>query len=252
MYSKESGYHAKLVKNLEEVKKYNKKFTKIIDALNRLGVAGSLLDVGCANGEFLFLAKKNGFDVYGVEANAYTASITANNGLPVFCGTLEQKNFNNNSFSVIYLGDIIEHVTDPVALLKECKRILKKGGVIVISTPNTDCFWVKATGRICHWLGFPWSVLLPPYHVYLFSEDNLKKLLGILDFNVLEIQYASASLRHELGGTGLLPKLKREKSIATALYTISVFFVYAAVYVTSFLVKPFSKKNFEMVVFAKT
>ncbi len=250
-YSEESGYHSKLVKNLKEIKRYNKKFTKVINTLTHLGITGNVLDVGCANGEFLFLAKKYGFNPYGVEANTYTANTAVNNGLNVFNGTLEEANFEKNYFSVIYLGDIIEHVVDPVALLRECKRILKKGGIIVISTPNIDCFWVKATQYICHWLKLPWSVLLPPYHLYLFSEANFKKLMHKVDFKILEIKYNNLSLRHELGGTRLLPKLKSEKSITMLFYMILVFLVYTIIYVINFLLQLFLKKKFEMIVFAK-
>ncbi|MBI1866589.1 MAG: class I SAM-dependent methyltransferase [Candidatus Staskawiczbacteria bacterium] len=250
-YSEESGYHHKLVENLKKIKKYDKNFIKIIDKLADFGIKGNLLDVGCANGEFLFLAKKYGFNVYGVEANAYTAGIAASNKLNVFNGFLEDANFKNNYFSVIYLGDIIEHVVDPLALLSECKRILKKGGIIVISTPNIDCFWFKATRFICHSLKMPWSVLIPPYHLYLFSEDNFKRFMHKLDFKTLEVEYGNVSLRHELGGTWLLPKLKKEKSIQMLLYTISVFSIYTVVYAASFLLKPFFKKDFEMIVFAE-
>ena len=251
VYSKESGYHSKSVKNLKEIKKYDKKFTKIINALNRFNITGNLLDVGCANGEFLSLAKKHGFDVYGVEANTHTADIAKNNGLPVFNGTLEEARFENNYFSVIYLGDIIEHVTDPVALLKECKRILKKEGMIVVSTPNIDCFWVLATQYVCCWFKFPWSVLHPPYHVYLFCEANFRKLMQMIDFKVLEVEYHTISLRHELGVTGLFKKYKREKSITALLYMALVFLSYAIIYGINFLLKPFLKKSFEMIVFAK-
>lgn len=250
-YSKESGYHCKIANNLEKIKKYDKKFVKIIDKLNNFKVTGNLLDVGCANGEFLFLAKKHGFNGYGVEANKYTADIAINNGLKVFNGALKEANFKDGYFSVVYLGDIIEHVVDPVALLGECKRILKKEGIIVISTPNVDCFWAKATQLICGWLKFPWSVLLPPYHLYLFSENNLKKCVRKLNFEVLEVTYDNLSLRHELGGTGLFQKYKSEKSIKILLYAILVFSVYAIVYGFSFLLQFFFKKNFEMIVFAK-
>ena len=250
-YSEESGYHSVVARDVKEIKKYSKKFTKVIDGLIRFNIRGNLLDVGCANGEFLSLAKKHGFNVQGIEVNDHTATIAASNGLPVFRGTLEEARFENNSFSAIYLGDVIEHVTDPVALLKECKRILKKEGVIVISTPNMDCFWVLATRYICRWLKFPWSVLLPPYHLYLFSQANMKTLLRTFNFEVLEIEYAHFPLRHELGGTGLLKKYRSEKSLAALLYMMLVFGMYVIVYVANFLLAPFLKKNFEMIVFAE-
>lgn len=250
-YSTESGYHCALPNDVKKIKKFSRKFTNVIRGLARFKMAGNLLDVGCANGEFLFLAKQHGFTPYGVEANAYTAKIASQNGFPVFNGTLEQMYFENAYFSVIYLGDVIEHVTNPIVLLKECKRILKKGGIMVVSTPNTDCFWVVVTQRICGWFKFPWSVLHPPYHVYLFSTANFKKLMHTLGFTVLETTYHHPSLRHELGVTGLLKKYKSGKSITALLYMTSVFFTYAIVYCINFLLKPFFKKDFEMIVFAK-
>ena len=69
-YSEKSGYHFKLVGNLAKIKKYKKKFTKVINKLTDLGITGNLLDVGCSNGEFLILAKillgksKEGLSIY--------------------------------------------------------------------------------------------------------------------------------------------------------------------------------------------
>ena len=250
-YSKKSGYHSKLDKNLNAIKKYNKKFVKIINRLVGLKLRGNLLDVGCANGEFLFLAKKKGFKTFGVEVNKDTADIAINNGLDVFNGTLEKANFKNNYFSVIYLGDVIEHVLNPAVLVKECRRILKKEGIIIISTPNMDCFWARTTELICRLFKFPWSILLPPYHLFLFSEYNFKKFICELNFKILEIKYYSCSLRHELGGTGLLGEFKKNKSVKALFYTLLVFLNYTAIYLISILAKPFLRKNFEMIVFAK-
>lgn len=250
-YSKKSGYHSNLCKDLNAIKKYNKRFIKIIDRLVKLKLQGNLLDVGCSNGEFLFLAEKEGFKTFGVEVNKATAGIAINNGLEVFNGTLEEAAFEDDYFSAIHLGDIIEHVTDPAGLLKECKRILKKGGIIAISTPNMDCFWARAGEFICRLFKFPWSILRPPYHLFLFSESNLKKFICGLNFKILEIKYYSCSLRHELGGTGLLKEFLKSKSAEDLFYTILVFSNYVALYFISILVKPFLKKDFEMLIFAR-
>lgn len=248
-YSKKSGYHTKLSKDLNAIKNYNKKFVKIIDKLARLKLQGNLLDVGCSNGEFMFLAEKAGFKTFGIELNKDTASIAMNNGLEIFNGTLEEAAFKDGYFSVIYLGDVIEHVPNPDILIKECKRILKREGIIVISTPNIDCFWARATGFICRLFKFPWSVLLPPYHLFLFSESNLKKFISGLNFNILETKYYSCSLRHELGGTGLLKEFFKNKSIKNLFYAILVFLNYTVIYFINILMKPFLKKDFEMLIF---
>ena len=250
-YTEKSGYHANLDKDLTAIKSDNKKFVKIIDRLVSLNMQGNLLDVGCSNGEFLFLAKKRGFNSFGVEVNKNTANIAISNGLEVFHGKLEDAKFNDDYFSVVYLGDVIEHVARPDILVKECKRILKRGGIMVISTPNMDCFFARATGGICKLFRFPWSILLPPYHLFLFSESNLKSFIRTLDFEILEITYNSCSLRHELGGTGLLKEFLKSKSMRTLFYMVLVFLNYTAIYLVSLLLKPFLKKDFEMLIFAK-
>jgi 2-polyprenyl-3-methyl-5-hydroxy-6-metoxy-1,4-benzoquinol methylase len=249
-YSKKSGYHSKLNEDLNTLKRHNKKFVKIVNELVKLKLQGNLLDVGCSNGEFLFLAKKKGFKTFGVEVNENTADIAANNGLEVFNGTLSAAKFKNDYFSVVYLGDVIEHVINPVVLIKECQRILKIGGVIVISTPNMDCFWVKSTELMCRLFKFPWSTLLPPYHLFVFSASNLKKFICGLNFKILEIKYYSCSLRHELSSTRLLKEFLKSKSAKILFYTILVFLNYTAIYLINFLVKPFLKKDFEMLIFA--
>lgn len=250
-YSESSGYHATLPEHLDAMPTHNKKFVNIIDKLTSAGVKGNLLDVGCSHGEFMFLAKKKGFVVFGVEPNARTAHIARNNGLEVFCGTLEEARFADNYFSVIYLGDIIEHVPDPLALLKECERILKPDGVLVIVTPNTNCFWVKATHIMCQWSKFPWSVLIPPYHIYLFSDTNIRPCVQKYHFTVNEIMYHRVYLRHELGGTGLAAQYRQKKSLGKLCYAFLVFLVYTIVYVANVVLRPLVKKDFGMIVFAK-
>lgn len=243
-YSEKSGYHSRFKKN-------NGRFVEILDKLYRFKIKSSLLDVGCSTGEFLSMAKKRGFYEYGVEVNERTVKIANNNGLNVFNGTLEDANLKNNYFLVIHLGDIIEHVLNPVALLKECKRILKKEGIIIISTPNLDCFWVRATHLLYKWFNFPWSVMIPPYHLFLFSQSNFKKLLSRMKFKTLDIKYHRCSLRHELGSTGLFKKLKQEKSINILFYTLLVFSIYIFIYLIDFLITPFKNKDFEMTIFVQ-
>lgn len=251
-YSAESGYHANVPTDVSAIKKYNKKFVKIINILVGLGAKDKVLDVGCANGEFLFLAKKSGFDTYGVEVNRRTASIAIQNGLKVFCGTLKQAKFEDDCFSVIYLGDVIEHVADPNALLGECKRILKKDGMLVIATPNTDCFWFSATKFFCRWFAFPWSVLVPPYHVYLFSELNMKKLLEKYHFTIRKTTYQACAFRHELASIGLWQEYRMGKSLTKLAQTAVVFLVYTIIYLASFVSSFFLKKDFGIVVFAQS
>lgn len=239
---------------LGEKRKHKKIFSEILDRLDKFKIKDkmkcNLLDVGCSTGIFLSIAKERGFNVYGVEVNERTAEIANNNKLNVFVGVLKNANFKDNYFSIIHLGSVIEHVPDPVALLKESKRILKKGGIIIISTPNSECFWFKASRLLYQWFKFPWSVLIPHYHLFLFSESNFEKLLSRMKFKILDINYHKCSLRHQLGGTGLFKKLKKEKSIKILLYTLLVFSIYIFVYFIDYLITPFKNKDFSMIIYA--
>ena len=139
VYSESSGHQKNKIQDLS---KYvvTKPYKKIFKYLKRESVNGSLLDIGCSNGEFMYSAKKEGFAVSGVELNSYTAKIAKNNGLNVFIGSLENANFSYGSFDVIFLGDLIEHVEDPEKLVKKCFELLKMNGILIVSTPNMNCF----------------------------------------------------------------------------------------------------------------
>lgn len=99
---------------------------------------GKVLDIGCATGYFLEVAKEGGFEPYGVEYSAYAAHIAQNKfGIDnIFIGTLEQCNFPRKYFDVIAMSDLIEHVRDPIQTLSKAASLLKEDGIIMIMTPN--------------------------------------------------------------------------------------------------------------------
>ena len=249
--TQKARWHLRLNKDLIKIKRPRKDFVKIINTLINMGSNGNLLDVGCSNGELMFLAKEKGFDVYGVEINKDSAKIAADNGLDVFVGKLQTANFPSDYFSVICLMGVIEDIPDPALLLQECWRILKKDGIMVITTLNTDCFWVKATKKLNAWFEFPWSVIIPYYRIFIFSDANLKDLLLRSKFNVKNIEYSSVSLRHELGAVRWLLKSNKKKSIGNACYLLLVFFTYSFVYFINLLTSPFLSKDFIVIFFAQ-
>ena len=202
VYSHETGYQSSKIKDLSQIVE-DKKTTKILDYISNNN-KGKLLDVGCSNGQFIYFAKRRGFDVFGVELNTDTARIAKTNKLKVFNGTLEQAGYKSGSFDVIFLGDIIEHVTDPRDLIKRCIDLLKKDGLLVISTPNMDCFWVGSSYFWYKLLKIPMSVVTPPYHLYQFSFKNLNLLASQTGLKIKKYWYSSPpKLFHELYHTQL-------------------------------------------------
>jgi SAM-dependent methyltransferase len=248
VYSYESGYQSNKKGNFGDVPK-DKKTRKIFEMLAALNKQGNLLDVGCSSGEFMHYAELEGFDAYGVELNRRTVEVARNHGLNVFNGYLEDAKYENEFFDVIFLGDIIEHVPSPHALLKECARVLKSGGVMVISTPNLDCLWSESTFLLYKFFGIPWSSVTPPYHLYQFSVGNLYRLMRVYKFLPLKSFYLRPPrLMYELGSLHLLKQYKNNKTVKNFADMCFSFAVYTLFYGIDFLITPLKMKDFSMVI----
>lgn len=113
-----------------------------LSLINKYVQSGKVLDVGCATGYFLEVAKEKKYEVFGVEFSEYSSQIAkqkfGNNN--VFFGTLEQCSFEDKMFDVIAMSDLIEHVRIPQQTLSKAAALLKDNGVIMIMTPDTKTF----------------------------------------------------------------------------------------------------------------
>jgi 2-polyprenyl-3-methyl-5-hydroxy-6-metoxy-1,4-benzoquinol methylase len=94
---------------------------------------GRLLDIGCQKGEFLYYAANRGWDVQGVDFSNLPPNLF---NMPIFYGLLEDAPFADNSFDVITLWAVLEHLHDPVQMLNNVCRLLKPGGSVYILVPN--------------------------------------------------------------------------------------------------------------------
>jgi SAM-dependent methyltransferase len=131
------------------------------------GHRGKLLDVGCGNGSFLAMMQDAGWEVTGVDPDKVAATLARKRfGISILNGSLEDAGFAEESFDAVTLSHVIEHVYDPVALLRECRRVLRPGGKIVVTTPNLASQGHRAFGS-------SWVPLDPPRHLHLFTSATL-------------------------------------------------------------------------------
>ncbi|MBN1273076.1 MAG: class I SAM-dependent methyltransferase [Candidatus Aminicenantes bacterium] len=142
---------------------------------------GRVLDVGCATGNFLEAMRRHGsWQPVGVEPNRHASNYARDRlGLDVFTGTLEEAGFRDNSFDVVTMWDVLEHVTDPKATLQEVARVLRIGGILVMSLPNPETWEIGLFGS--YWGG--WDV---PRHLHLFTHDVTARYLEEAGFELIK------------------------------------------------------------------
>lgn len=130
-----------------------------------------LLDVGCATGIFLEVAREAGWHGEGLDISAYALARAQEKGFEVHRGTLASARLPAGGYDVITMWDLIEHVTDPAAVLAEGHRLLRPGGVLAISTPDAGSLLARVLGN--RWLGFR-SI---DEHLYFFSRRSMGAML---------------------------------------------------------------------------
>jgi 2-polyprenyl-3-methyl-5-hydroxy-6-metoxy-1,4-benzoquinol methylase len=144
--------------------------------------SGRILDIGCGRGLFLYIMKRNGWDVLGSELNDETASyarekygISINTGDPLDWGIPDE------SIDVITINHVLEHLDNPVKMVSACKRLLKPKGLLVVSVPNINSLQASVGKTV-------WFHLDAPHHRYHFSESGLKRLLDRKSFRILKVR----------------------------------------------------------------
>ncbi|MBW2149971.1 MAG: class I SAM-dependent methyltransferase [Deltaproteobacteria bacterium] len=147
---------------------------------------GRLLDVGCNEGRGLQIYQKNGFDAEGLEINENAAKVAREKGFTVHICLIED--FQPKvPYDVVVLSNVLEHVFNPKEVIYNIRRVLKPGGELWISCPNTKSWFGLVFGR--KWVN--WHV---PFHISHFSEFILCQLLEDAGFRVIKSKSETPSL----------------------------------------------------------
>lgn len=156
----------------------------LLSQLQELKIAkGTFLDIGAGKGEVLKVAREAGWEVTGIETSSTFAAHAARySGARIIRDPLEQCAFENNSYDVVVLGAVLEHLYNPDEVIKEIARILKPGGALFIDVPNEKGLYFLAGNlyqriRMRNWV-VNLAPTFPPYHVFGFSARSLRALLA--------------------------------------------------------------------------
>jgi SAM-dependent methyltransferase len=164
-----------------------------------------LLDVGCSSGALLLVAKQCGYDCFGAEPAAQAAATAQGLGFDVFPGHLQDAGYADGHFDVVTLFEVIEHLLAPDALLREIRRILRPGGLLLIGTGNAESW--TATFLQDKWEYF--DIRSHGGHVSFFNPKSISLLGRKCGFDVHSIATRRVNLAERKDVSGTLYRLVR-------------------------------------------
>ncbi|QQR75847.1 MAG: class I SAM-dependent methyltransferase [Holophagales bacterium] len=154
-------------------------FSRLVGELARRGLAGGdLLEVGCAYGFFLDEARGHFRRRVGTDFSAEALARAAPHADALVLGGVAELPVEAR-FDVAALVHVIEHVYDPVSLVRELHARLRPGGALLLAAPDMDAGWRPLLGR-------RWPFYKVPEHVSFFSHASLERLLTLGGFATTE------------------------------------------------------------------
>lgn len=158
-------------------------FGKCLDLVEKYCPSrGRILDIGAAAGAFLYVAQKRGWQIAGCEPNRWMCKWAQTHyGIQIQPGTVFDLRENQAaSFDAITLWDVLEHTPDAKAVLVECARLLKPGGLLIVNYPDIGSWIARLMGR-------KWVFLLS-VHLYYFTRTTIRTILDQTGFSIKELR----------------------------------------------------------------
>lgn len=166
---------------------------------------GRLLDFGCGAGTFLKTMADQGWEVTGLDAAVGAVQhVREQHGLTALVGTLPHSDLRPGSFDVVTMWHSLEHVHNPLAILREAYKLLVPGGKLIVATPNIESIPFAVFGR-------SWFGLDVPRHLMHFGPRTLSATLQAAGFRTEPVRQmrhsdwlrSSAKLALRQGNGGL-------------------------------------------------
>lgn len=187
------GYFENIKSEEEAIEYWNISHNKMYEAFAKKymnGKKGKILDVGAGLGFFVkFAGEVEGWESFGVEISkgGFNFAKEKLNLKNFFCGKLEEMNFEGESFDIITMWDVVEHLLKPHSILKKCRELLKEGGFLFLHTPNGEVQLIKSKiKKLLFGEKEGKHYLEAKDHLNLFRGSSISKLIKECGFKTVE------------------------------------------------------------------
>jgi 2-polyprenyl-3-methyl-5-hydroxy-6-metoxy-1,4-benzoquinol methylase len=163
-----------------------KRYTYILQRMEKYRKNNEIMDIGCGMGQFLAVAKKFHWKTTGTEIAPYAIEICRQFGNNVLNSDLLSLDLRENYYDVVTMFEVLEHLTRPREYITKISKILRKEGVLILTTPNFSSitrFLVKENWRVIN-----------QEHLFYFVPRSLKSLLADCNFKILEFEVKNITL----------------------------------------------------------
>jgi 2-polyprenyl-3-methyl-5-hydroxy-6-metoxy-1,4-benzoquinol methylase len=165
---------------LSKVSFFRRRALTLFSRVERIIPPGRVLDIGCSIGTELMVARERGWDCTGIELSESSATIAKNQGLKIIQADVESCGLPNDSFDMITVNHVLEHISDLQSFFHEVSRILCLNGFLFISVPNVRAWQFYLRGQ-----GYSWTFHAD--HFIHFSTNTLALLLGKYGFKIIDL-----------------------------------------------------------------
>lgn len=155
----------------------------------------SILEIGCATGNYLHALSHAGYRVKGIELSSFAVAYAKTHfGLDLINKPFDEKllgyELAANEMDVVVMGDVLEHFTHPASAMKMVHRILKPGGVALIQVPGTlNLLSSKLAFLVYRLFGMKKTMTIPPYHLTEFSGPSIRRMCEAAGFKKIKIEH---------------------------------------------------------------
>lgn len=176
-----------------DYRKFKKMFRNIFSMrfklINRfVKEPGRVLDIGASTGTFLGFFAERSWETWGVEPSK-SGMLASKKVAKLLRTNFEKAELPQNYFNAVILNHTLEHLQDPVSVLRKVKTILKKGGIVFVDVPNFGGASSKLFGRY-------WRFLTPEEHLFHFTRESLGKVIKEAGFKVIHQESRSGLLEY--------------------------------------------------------